>query len=840
MPAPARVAAHAGEDERYRLLDEVGSGAMGVVYTAWDRSLDRKVALKLLHDRFLGGESQARLRAEAQTMARLSHPNVVPVYDVGEREGRTFFAMELVAGDPLDEWLKTERTWRDVVAAFVDAGRGLAAAHAAGIVHRDFKPSNVLVGDDGRVRVADFGVARAIGSVLDEQVVELSANAVVQTVSGAVVGTPAYMAPEQLRGERVDARADQFAFCVSLFEALAGERPFGGDTIADRLAAIGRGVPALDADVPPWLVSVVARGLAADPNERFETVDDMVRALRGPAPSQRRRIGLALGAGAAIAGVIGYVAFGSTSAAEPCANLERELAGVWDDDRRAELTASLSGAGVAADGVELVTGPLDRYAGAWMEMRTDACSKTHDSGDQTAYVLDLRLRCLSLRRVELGVAAEQIADLSGDDSLSAAIGLATSLTPLDACADVDALAAVTPLPLDPEARAAIARVREQVVRGRAMLDITHPQASAKDTVDAAVATGYPPAIAEARVLYAVRLRQSGDRGAAEREVRAAAQAAADGNDDRALADAWIELGQNLVWRGRIEEVAGVLAAAEPVVMGTGDYTLAAAFHNLSASVAESRGRTRDAIDHMRRAVDHMRSSGEPARVDLAKYEFRIAYLSEWVGDMQTAVDMVRAGIDRYRLVFGGNDPRIVTGQTTLAHALTALGQLDEARAVALSAIANAEQTLEWKRPDMALLTDATSALGNVELARSDIAAARAAYERALELAVADADDVGRVDALIGMGRVAERSGDGAAHARRCSEAFALATESAKSDFEPRLEAEAALCLSRAVAASGDTERAIDLAGRALEAADAVTAVTVGEQARAQLERLGSQ
>ena len=836
MPASSPVAAHAGHDERYRLLDEVGSGAMGVVYTAWDRSLDRKVALKLLHDRFLGRENQERLRAEAQTMARLSHPNVVPVYDVGERDGRTFFAMELVAGDSLDRWLETARAWRDVLGVFIDAGRGLSAAHAAGIVHRDFKPSNILVGDDGRVRVADFGVARAIGSVLDSADVELGAMAVVETVSGAVVGTPAYMAPEQLRGERVDERADQFAFCVSLFEALSGTRPFGGETLADRLAAIDRGTPALDADVPVWLAAAVARGLAADPADRFESVDEMLRALRGPKSSGRRRALLALAAGAVGASIVGYFAFGSGSAHQPCENLDRELSGVWDGDRRGDVRDALIDAGIAPDRLDLVTGPLDRYADAWMTMRGDACNKTHDSGDQSAYVLDLRLRCLSLRRTELGVSVDQLGKLSGDDVLVSAIGLATDLTGLEACADVDALAAVTALPTSDRARAEIARVREDVVRARTGLDTIEPLTTAERVVDAAIATEYPPAIAEARVLYAARLRQSGDLDAAESQVRAAAQAASDGNDKRALADAWIELGQILVHGGKIDEVAGVLAAAEPVVMGTHDRSLAAGFYNLAASVAESRGEIETAAEHVRRSIEQLRASDEPARVLIAKYELRLAHLSLTIGDLETAEHMARTGIDRSRDIFGADNPLSVPNAITLLQILTEQGNWDEAEVIARTAIASAELAMTWKSPRSDLLVDVLNAAGELERARVRSAAARANHQRALDIATSEKDSIGQTDALIGLGMVAALDGDAAAQRRACERGLALAETERINKLDSHAVALALLCVADAAMSEGAPAEARALAERARVAADEAGAVAVRKRAEAAIAR----
>ena len=287
---------HGDAGERYELIEEIGRGAMGTVWLARDRSLDREVAVKLLHERYLSASHQQQLTVEARAMARLSHPNVVAVYDVGEREGRAFIAMELVRGKPLSAWLATPRPWREVVAVFRAVGAGLAAAHAKGLVHRDVKPSNILFGDDGRPRLADFGVAH-VSRTLDEP-------ATTATTTAGAIGSPAYMPPERLIGDAAGARGDQFGFCAAFYEALHGRRPFLGGTTSELVGAIQAGPPPPLRPVPRWLHAVVARGLAADAASRFGSMDELLAALRaGP----RRRAMIAatavLGAALAIGGV---------------------------------------------------------------------------------------------------------------------------------------------------------------------------------------------------------------------------------------------------------------------------------------------------------------------------------------------------------------------------------------------------------------------------------------------------------------------------------------------------------------------------------------------------------
>ncbi len=262
---------------RYRVIERLGAGAMGVVFRAEDPELGRKVALKLLHQP--NAALTDRLVREARSMAQVNDPNVVAVYDVGVADGSTYIAMELVKGETLRSWQTQTRTLSAITEAYLAAGRGLAAAHAAGIIHRDFKPDNCLIGDDGRVRVTDFGLASARaghdslpgGPFRDGELEDSS--------EGSVMGTPAYMAPEQFSGGNVDPRTDQFNFCVALYEALYGMRPFTGKTfheLADNVCdGKVRAAPATTR-VSGALRAILLRGLSAKPGDRFPTMDHLL------------------------------------------------------------------------------------------------------------------------------------------------------------------------------------------------------------------------------------------------------------------------------------------------------------------------------------------------------------------------------------------------------------------------------------------------------------------------------------------------------------------------------------------------------------------------------------
>jgi serine/threonine protein kinase len=291
---------------RYRITERIGSGGMGMVYRAHDPELARDVAVKVMNADAFGEDearlARARLVREARAMARLAHPNVIHVYDVGTVEQGVFIAMELVEGHALDEWLERNRGrgWQTVLARLVDAGRGLAAAHAAGVIHRDFKPENVLVGDDGRVRVCDFGLAGGPLSSPGEPLhASHSGRAAFDatlvgdslTRTGALLGTPKYMPPEAESGAPASARSDQFSFCVALYEALYGYPPFRGDDVGEyrKNVRLGRVLPPPpDSRVKAWVHSEIVRGLAVDPAQRHPGMDALLERLEAALPDPRR------------------------------------------------------------------------------------------------------------------------------------------------------------------------------------------------------------------------------------------------------------------------------------------------------------------------------------------------------------------------------------------------------------------------------------------------------------------------------------------------------------------------------------------------------------------------
>jgi len=403
---------------RYLLLSTLGQGGMGVVYAAYDPALDRKVALKLIRPELIGSTQgpvlRERLLREAQAMARLSHPNVATVYDMGEIDGHVFVAMEFVAGDTLRTWLARERrSRRDVVGVFIAAGRGLAAAHAMGIVHRDFKPENVLRGPAGQIAVTDFGLAQwvavdtaaapARGAGPSDGAAPASDAQGRLTRTGMLLGTPAYMAPEQRLHRIADARSDQYAFAVSLYEGLYGRRPWGDGAIG---TGASPGFPASPA-VPNRVRRALRTALAEDPARRFA---DMAALLHELSASQRSRRPLAIGAAVAVLGIASLglnITRGLDTRPTP---LHACLAGrdaahaAWNASASQQLAAGFQraaspGAQLLADATTAaVRHRLDGFFAGWSSAYTTACTSSWQDGAQSPSALDARLACLELVR----------------------------------------------------------------------------------------------------------------------------------------------------------------------------------------------------------------------------------------------------------------------------------------------------------------------------------------------------------------------------------------------------------------------------------------------------------
>jgi len=430
---------------RYTVIDRVGAGAVGIVFSAWDPKLDRRIALKLVQgDGYGTADTTGRFR-EAKALAKLSHPGVVTVYDVGTAGDALFIAMEYVRGVTLGRW-RTEHPqapWAEVVQLYMHAGAGLAAAHDAGLVHRDFKPANVMVTEGGGVKVLDFGLAKMDG----------------ERRKSTRVGTPRYMAPEQHRGSPTDARGDQFSFCASLYEALFGQHPFEGETAFElSLSVQGGAVRRAPSghDVPSRICDAIGRGLSTQPADRFASMEELLRALDPLAPSRRRQWSVLAIGGALLVAAAAVVAGGRD---EPCAQASAPVEEVWNADVQRRLAASLDAKTLPPQQVQEALARYEAFAESWIATRQDACEAAKIRHAQSEAIMELRYHCLDTR---LDTVASGIDTLLGPETTTPA-GLARRLerTPsLERCSDLEALRAEYPPPEDPAVRA---RVRELAV-----------------------------------------------------------------------------------------------------------------------------------------------------------------------------------------------------------------------------------------------------------------------------------------------------------------------------------------------------------------------------------------
>ncbi len=741
---PSRIE-RGSEVGRYVVLGQLGRGGMGVVYAAFDPQLDRKVALKLLHGH-AGDDTDAtsgrpRLLREAQALAKLAHPNVITIHDVGTVEGAVFIAMEFIEGQTLGEWAEDGRPWREVIAMYMAAGRGIAAAHRAGIVHRDFKPDNVMIGKDGRPRVLDFGLARAAGQVggggtaSSSESTPLSSNTLDTklTVTGAVMGTPAYMAPEQHHGAAVDERSDQFSFCVAVYEALYGERPFAGDTLAALAFAVLHGKvrePSATSAVPGWLRKVVLRGLALEPGDRYPNMDELLRDLDRD-PTRTRRIAIA---GVGLLGlVIGLGVVGQRVLAEPqlCTGAEQHLIGIWDPQTRTQLHEAFaaSDADYADAAFRGFAATLDDYASQWTAMHTEACAATRIRGEQSDEVLTLRMNCLDRSRAQLSALVEVYRNPDAQ-ALERSLEAAESLPPLRLCADVEQLTLGVRPPETAAQQEQVDSLRGQVDKARSLAQAgqlgqaRELLATLMPEVDA---VDYRPLIAEAELARGIALEVSTLQVAAlERAVWMAEVS----HHDRVAAEAWIGLvrvygvGINDFDRS-LDAVTRADAAIERIGADPELKIRLDVAHGVALTIMD---REAEALVLLRRA--------RAARVAAGQAETPVAFnevvplVNALLGQHQSkeAIALLREVLRPAEAVLGSDHPMLARLRAVYGRSLYDQGEYAAAEAPLRAALAVFERTNGEDSPQVGSILNAL-ALVVETLHRPD--EALALYERAL-------------------------------------------------------------------------------------------------------------
>ena len=745
---------------RYVVLSKLGAGGMGVVNAAYDPELDRKVAIKLLHPRLVAGadpftthEARTRLVREAQALAKLNHPHIVGVHDVGVHAGAVWLAMEYVEGETLSAWLKQRRrTWREVLDVLIPAARGLAAAHDAGLVHRDIKPDNIMIGGDGRVRVMDLGLARALDDAAAPRGVpgapptaDFAGLFAQVTQAGSLLGTPAYMSPEQFRGEAVDVRADVFSFCVVLWEGLMGERPFAGDTLSaleERVLAGRVSAAPKDAHsrrVPGWLRRVCVQGLAVAPERRFASMPALLAALSRGRTRARVRNWL-VGAAAAVlvgAAVAGYRQYELGERVAACVAAGADIDTVWNDEAQAGVRAGLAATDLsyAPETIEKILPVLDRKAEDWRDQRTRACMLAEVEATLDAELMDRAVWCLDERRMDLAVV---VAELSRADAMAVpqAVFVATGLPPASRCTDRQVLAAQPPPPPSTDARERVSAVRTTLSEVRTMMRLgkyaDSPRQASAVLVDAE-AIAWPPLTASALELTAEAFSRTGALAEAEAASQDAFMMAAAMQAWEVAAKAASHLvftvglqqaryAEGKVW-ARLAEVMIRLAGDERGLVEATRLSNLGNIHNATGAYTDAQA----AFERALAIYDEVLGSAHP---DQAKLLNNLANVRHNMGAYAEAKTLYERALAISETTLGPEHPDVALALHNLANVHYATGDYAKARALYEQTYAIQEKTLGPDNPD---LTYPLSNLGLVHKAMGEYAEARRIGERALAL-----------------------------------------------------------------------------------------------------------
>lgn len=652
---------------RYRVLEVVGAGGMGVVYAAYDPDLDRRVALKLLHDggaSSTAGNARPRLLREAQALARLSHPNVVAVHDVGAVGDRLFLAMEFIDGQTLTQWLgERKRSWPELRDVFIAAGRGLAAAHAAGITHRDFKPDNVLIDTRGNVRVTDFGLARLTGAQSqpdshDAAEPALSSGSITQT--GAIVGTPAYMAPEQFEPGIVDAAADQYSYCATLYEALFGVRPFTGKSLAELMLAVRSEPPReppRDTRVPGRVRTAVMRGLSRDPTQRFPDMAALLAEIgRSPGRGWRSIALVTASIGALSLAVGAYV----DRTRMPALCREDPAGSLWNDDGRARFRAAFDRALPANEEVwTTFAGGIDGWAVRWVALQSRACDPRNEE-DAAAGVAALRMLCLAEHRAHLEATLRVVGKLADDASDTAALARAPmmieALPSLDACDDIARMSSLRGDPVPPEIASEVVDASAALAEAEAMMiggDHEAALAKAEEASTQIEALGYAPLLAElhlSRGRISTRLGRTDD---AREQLEQSVELATRSGDRQRAARALIDTLYVVSESGNAMELGEYVAKqARSEIAHLGDPSdLLSRWHKNRATLLYRMGKVPDAIEELERALEVVSLDDQPLYradilVDLANLQMLAFRFDEAEAHIAACRELLHAHLGR--------------------------------------------------------------------------------------------------------------------------------------------------------------------------------------------------
>ena len=865
------------DPDRYELLGEHARGGIGKVLRVRDRYLDRVVAIKMLMS--TSNASRARFEREARITARLEHPSIVPVHEAGRwPTGEPFYAMKLVSGRPLRDVIReaTTRNERLALLPTVSAvAEAIAYAHSEGVIHRDLKPSNILVGEYGETVVVDWGLARRIDGDDDRAGDDgpyRAAGSPNVTRAGDVLGTPAYMSPEQARGERTDERADVYALGAILYETLTGAHPYSGgssdEVIRKVIAEPPPPIGEVEPNIPPDLVAIVSKAMARDPDQRYRNADglgldlrryltgQLVRAHRYSARERisrwatRHRAALGGVALAAAAGVATFALVGAPDTGPSCAVPDDALAGVWDPDVRARVSAAVSAAG--DDGAAMfdrAAARLDAYADGWRAMRRGACEATHVRGVQSEAVLDLRMRCIDRRRADLAALTASLAELPEGTTPSRVLSAVFSLPPLDSCADVDALTAEVPPPPEPDRRAkfdelqaSLSDVNAQRALGRTeraveiaeslleparalghdgvLAEVLVNLASVNDLIanvdrardlfseaaPIAARAGRPELVAkcwlELMMLYADRYRTPAE---AKRIQPYAEAAVALAGDSPRLRAHWHETMGVVSWRSKQLETARDHLEKALAIYETGDDPVKVGYtHSDLGAVCRAMGKLDEAQAHYERGLDVFEENYGPNPTHAMSLLHNLATLYQYRGEHEAAMKTYERALMVKEAALGPDNPLVASTLTSMGIVHERLGQYDEALAMHQRALAIFTTKYEPGNYKIGyshlLIGEVLADRGDYAGARDHIETARGVFRRSYE-----PDDPMFAEVEITLAQVDAAQGNPKAALARCERAQALRAQEPPSE-ENTVQVQ--MCLGDAYAELGKHAEAV--------------------------------
>jgi len=813
---------------RYRVLECIGFGGMGVVYSAYDPQLDRRVALKVLRGGGGGAEEtrrNARLLREAKVMAKLSHPNVIVVHDVGSYEGRVFLAMEFVEGTTLSRWMRAkERSWREVRDTFLAAGRGLAAAHDAGLVHRDFKPDNVLIGDDGRVRVTDFGLARNRDESIEQSVQEaalLPSTAGVAagvgvagldtyatlTKTGVLVGTPAYMAPEQYGGRGVSGATDQFAYCVAFYEALYGERPFPGRTLAELATnvCLGKRRPLGEARVPSRVRDAILRGLSVEPEERFSSMEELLTIINRR-PTRTLRRWAMVGVPTVVAAVSLWWDARPAEAGPTLCRKDGGIDEVWDAAARGRVEAALGD----GDGATTTLAALDAYASRWTAARDQVCDARRSS------TLDVAQgHCLARAKSRL----DALVDVFGQSEAAEAEGAlraAQALPDPEPCTS-ETLVAANLVPLPPlHLEAEVSEARAELDRIRAL---THA-GTVSEASEALEAAGEHyrdlddgPFQAELRYLQGYVWFSTGRYKEAKQALEDAAMMGVSSHHRSVAAEAWSRLvfmETNVFDDFDAAHRAARMARAELEALGNPGRTMSVLrAHEAGLAIREER--YDEALDTYDALLELPENAAPLRRADILINMVNV-YVEQ--GRWEQARASAQEYIDIYEEMFGSKHAHLVLGYYNLGFVSYASDAFEDALAPLQRSVALAREIMPANHPELGASLNALCRV-HEELGRFDDAVEACREGRDILIASEQLSGPQLADVSLGLVEAMTKAGD-----LEDAEALLASIEADVAGFaEPDLDVRGRMLAAQGnvARARGDLPRAQALLEQAIEA-----------------------